>query len=243
MATDEWDANAVQIRPAATVMLLADRPELEVLMLRRTKKMAFAGDMWVFPGGRVDHLDHSAELEQLITGLTDLDASNRLEVASGGLAWWLAACRETLEEAGLLLAANTTDVDVDAMRDRVRLDEGSFVYELNKHGITLDASTMVDVARFITPSGPARRFDARFFLGLAPTDQLPHHDDSEIVDWRWIKPADAIADAEMSLMTVTEWMLEKLVRFSTAAEAMEFASAQSSYEKFQSHGETGWMKI
>jgi len=125
----------------------------------------------------------------------------------------------------------------------VRLDEGSFVYELNKHGITLDATTMVDVARFITPSGPARRFDARFFIGLAPADQLPHHDDSEIVDWRWIKPAEAIEDVDMNLMTVTQWMLEKLIRFSTAAEAMEHARAQSSYEKFQSHGETGWMKI
>jgi 8-oxo-dGTP pyrophosphatase MutT (NUDIX family) len=188
-------------------------------------------------------LDHSAELEQLITGLTDVEASSRLEVDSGGLAWWLAACRETLEEAGLLLAANTTDVDVDAMRDRVRLDEGSFVYELNKHGITLDASTMVDVARFITPSGPPRRFDARFFLGIAPTDQLPHHDDSEIVDWRWIKPADAVADESMNLMLVTQWMLEKLLRFKSAEEAFAFAREQSGYDKFQSHGETGWMKI
>ena len=60
MVTDQWDNNAVPVRPAATVMLLANRPELEVLMLRRTKNMAFAGDMWVFPGGRVDQIDKAA---------------------------------------------------------------------------------------------------------------------------------------------------------------------------------------
>lgn len=242
MVTDEFDFNTVPIRPAATVMLLADRPELEVLMLRRTKNMAFAGDMWVFPGGRVDHLDHSAELESIMTGLSDVEASARLGVETGGLAWWLAACRETLEEAGLLLATETVDVDLDAIRNRVREDEGVFVSELERHGLTLDASSLEDVARFITPAGPARRFDARFFMGVAPTDQLPDHDDSEIVDWEWVRPADALA-GNKNLMLVTRWMLEKLIRFDTASEAMELARSRSSYQKHQSHGETGWMKL
>lgn len=243
MVTDQWDNNAVPVRPAATVMLLANRPELEVLMLRRTKNMAFAGDMWVFPGGRVDQIDKAAQLETFMTGLSDAEASARLEVEAGGLAWWLAAIRETLEEAGLLLAANTTNVDVEAMRDRVRDDESSFVYELTRHGITLDASTMEDVARFITPSGPPRRFDARFFLGVAPTDQLPHSDDSEIVDWRWIKPADAIADKSMNLMLVTQWMLEKLAPFETAEQALAYARDQTKYTKFTEGRETGWIKL
>lgn len=46
--------------PAATVLLLRDRPTngvegsgIETLMLRRNSKIAFGG-MWVFPGGRVD---------------------------------------------------------------------------------------------------------------------------------------------------------------------------------------------
>ena len=43
--------------PAATVVLLRDAPELEVLMLHKTSKIAFGG-MWVFPGGRVDPEDH-----------------------------------------------------------------------------------------------------------------------------------------------------------------------------------------
>jgi len=223
-------------------MLIADRPELEVLMLRRTKTMAFAADMWVFPGGRVDHLDHAAELESIMTGLTDAEASARLDVETGGLAWWLAACRETLEEAGLLLATQTGEIDVDGMRDRVRADEGVFVYELERHGLTLDARSMEDVARFITPPGPPRRFDARFFMGMAPTDQLPDHDDSEIVDWDWVRPSDAL-NSDMNLMLVTQWMLEKLTGFDSAEDAMAHARSRHEYQKFQTHGETGWIKI
>lgn len=46
--------------PAATVLLLRDGDTgLEVLMLRRNSKIAFAG-MWVFPGGRVDPEDEVA---------------------------------------------------------------------------------------------------------------------------------------------------------------------------------------
>ncbi len=41
--------------PSATVVLLRDAADaVEVLMLRRSSKMAFHGGTWVFPGGRID---------------------------------------------------------------------------------------------------------------------------------------------------------------------------------------------
>lgn len=44
--------------PAATVVLLRDKPNgMEVLMLRKNSKIAFGG-MWVFPGGRIDEEDY-----------------------------------------------------------------------------------------------------------------------------------------------------------------------------------------
>ncbi len=44
-------------RPAATVVVVRDRPDgPEVLLLKRSEVGAFAG-MWVFPGGRVDDAD------------------------------------------------------------------------------------------------------------------------------------------------------------------------------------------
>jgi 8-oxo-dGTP pyrophosphatase MutT (NUDIX family) len=54
----DFDPASVSIRPAATVMLVrqANGP-LEVFMMRRTTKAAFAGGMYVFPGGAVDEVD------------------------------------------------------------------------------------------------------------------------------------------------------------------------------------------
>jgi 8-oxo-dGTP pyrophosphatase MutT (NUDIX family) len=73
---------------AATVILLRDGPDgLETLMLRRNSKLAFAGGMWVFPGGRVDPEDR--------TGVADDDALGAARRA---------AVREALEEAGLAIA-------------------------------------------------------------------------------------------------------------------------------------------
>ena len=44
-----------EIIPAATVILLRDGADgVETLVLLRNSKLAFAGGMWVFPGGRVD---------------------------------------------------------------------------------------------------------------------------------------------------------------------------------------------
>jgi 8-oxo-dGTP pyrophosphatase MutT (NUDIX family) len=74
-------------RPAATVVLLRDRPEgPEVLMLRRNSKIAFGG-MWVFPGGRVDAEDRVGH---------DGDELGAARTA---------AVRESLEESGLALEA------------------------------------------------------------------------------------------------------------------------------------------
>jgi 8-oxo-dGTP pyrophosphatase MutT (NUDIX family) len=55
-------AEGTEAVPAATVVLLRDGERgLEALMVRRNSKLAFAGGMWVFPGGRVDPEDASAE--------------------------------------------------------------------------------------------------------------------------------------------------------------------------------------
>lgn len=68
--------------PAATVVLVRDRPGgLETLMLRKNAAVAFGG-MWVFPGGRVDDADHDPTGDELV-------AARR------------AAVREAAEETGL----------------------------------------------------------------------------------------------------------------------------------------------
>ena len=42
-------------KPAATVILV--RPDLKILLMRRSKKTSFFPSAWVFPGGRVDEAD------------------------------------------------------------------------------------------------------------------------------------------------------------------------------------------
>ncbi|MBS1845004.1 MAG: NUDIX hydrolase [Actinobacteria bacterium] len=55
---------------------------------------------------------------------------------------------------------------------------------------------MVPFCRFITPEMVPRRYDAWFFLALAPAHTPPQVDGSEIVDARWVRPAAALASAD-----------------------------------------------
>ncbi|MEO1136512.1 MAG: NUDIX hydrolase, partial [Pseudomonadota bacterium] len=43
--------------PAATIILLRDKPAFEALMVERHADIAFAGGALVFPGGRIDQGD------------------------------------------------------------------------------------------------------------------------------------------------------------------------------------------
>jgi 8-oxo-dGTP pyrophosphatase MutT (NUDIX family) len=94
----------VPVRPAATVMIVDDRPDLHVRLLRRRAGSEFVGGMDVFPGGGVDPGDAAPEVGAVCAGLSDATASRRLGLERGGLAYWVAAARETFEEAGVLFA-------------------------------------------------------------------------------------------------------------------------------------------
>lgn len=93
---------------AATVVLLRPGPAgLEVLLTRRPATMAFAADVHVFPGGRVDPSD-AAAAHTLAGGLTGADAARRLAgtlTPEAALAHYVAAVRETEEETGIRVAA------------------------------------------------------------------------------------------------------------------------------------------
>ena len=78
-------------------------------MLRRNLQSDFVGGAYVFPGGGVDDHDRHADLEPFCRGRTDAEASAQLGIDSGGLAFWVAAIRESFEEAGVLLAYGPRD--------------------------------------------------------------------------------------------------------------------------------------
>ena len=84
-------ASGAAAAPAATVVLVRDGTTgLEVLLARRSSKLAFHGGAWVFPGGRIDPDDYAGAPDDLFA------AARR------------AAAREAKEEAGV-------DVDADAL--------------------------------------------------------------------------------------------------------------------------------
>jgi len=192
-------------RPAATVTLVRDAPGgFEVLMMQRNFKSVFMPGMHVFPGGAVDRHDSSGEIAALCTGLDDTAASRKLGIERGGLAYWVAAIRESFEEAGILLASNESGeiVTLDdavraerfhAYRTRVEHGEHPLSEMLRDEGLQLPLNRMIYFSHWITPAGAPRRYDTRFFVATAPEGQQPLHDNRETINHVWVKPGEALA--------------------------------------------------
>lgn len=227
MTDSTFDPTTVPIKPAATVMMVrdvgaGDAAGIEVFMLRRTARASFGAGMYVFPGGRVDDVDHADEIAPFCEGLTDADASAQLGIESGGLAYWVASIRECFEEAGVLLGERRdgAPLDVDgAERHAVHDGELSMVELAERHGLVLDLSTTHYVDHWITPMGENRRFDTRFFVTLAPSGQEGIHDDKETVESLWVRPDAALdmhAAGELMMMPPTLYNLRFLADHDSA---------------------------
>ena len=229
---------AVPLRPASTVMLVRDAPsDIEVFMLQRTTNAVFASGMYVFPGGRVDDVDGSAELDELCDGMSDAEASDLLRVPRGGLSYWVAAIRECFEEAGVLLARDArgdyvslSDEDSQSRFNELRhqVHEGgvSLAEVCRREGLRLAVDSIRYVSHWITPVGEKRRFDTRFFVAVAPPSQDPLHDDKETIASLWVTPTDALARAkrgELAMIPPTIANLEFLAPHRTSSEAVDAA--------------------
>ena len=109
-----FDPYKVPVRLAATLMLVRDGVSgLEVAMLRRSLTASFVGGAHVFPGGAVDPQDASAAMAARCRGLDVASANEVLRVPQDGFAYWVAAVRESFEEAGLLVAEHDDGTPVD----------------------------------------------------------------------------------------------------------------------------------
>jgi 8-oxo-dGTP pyrophosphatase MutT (NUDIX family) len=82
---------------------------------------------------------------------------------------------------------------------------------------------LVLFSRWITPEVVSRRFDAWFFLALAPAHTPPRPDGVETTDAAWFEPANALeaqAAGELVLAFPTVKQLEALLPFPTSDEAI-----------------------
>jgi 8-oxo-dGTP pyrophosphatase MutT (NUDIX family) len=226
----------VTVREAATVVLVRDRPELEVLMMRRTPHAVFSPGASVFPGGGVDLADRSSAAARHVTGADDTTVSAEMSLPHGGLGFKLAAVRESLEEAGLLLARHAGSgepvaIGDDAHRERL----ASWRHALNGGRATLadvlasehavvDPRDLHVFAHWLTPQGAPRRYDTWFFVAVAPHGEDGVHDDNEMVASEWVHPSDALAQharGDIDLIFPTMRSLTLLSHFRTTVDLLD----------------------
>lgn len=235
------------IRPAATVIIARDTDSsvhgIEIFMLRRSSQSAFAGGMYVFPGGRVEGDDHLHALDPFRRGPTE---AQQRQVAALGNEWrgyWIAAIRETFEESGLLLAYTedgamldwsdaATEARFRGHRDAINRGELDLLDLCRKEGLQLACDHLHFFNRWVTPLGRPRRFDTRFFIAEAPRAQKGIHDTTETVHSVWVSPQQALTEhaaGSFGLMGVTQKQLAALEGFDSVGALHQWALKQESF--------------
>ena len=210
---------------------------LEVLMLRRSLSSTFVGGAYVFPGGMVDPHDRDPAVAARCDGVSSAEADARLGMTDG-IASWVAAVRECFEEAGVLLAHDRSGAVVslaepddiarfDVHRRAVHAGTKTLLDVLEAEDLRVAADRIHYWGHWVTPVGPPRRYDTRFFVCAAPPQQEMFHDEIEMIDGIWTTPAEAIARShrdEITLIFPTYKSLEAIGRFATTAELLAAAS-------------------
>jgi NUDIX domain len=98
-------------------------------------------------------------------------------------------------------------------------------------GLHLAAGALRYVARWITPQGPPRRYDTRFFVAALPAGQTPVADQDEAVHVEWVRPAQALADfaaGTRAMLPPTAGMLRILASYASGAEVVRAAQRAES---------------
>lgn len=195
--------------PAATVVVFRHGPAggpPELLMLVRSRNMAFAGGAAVFPGGRVDEADRT--LARTLGHEDEDEAAHRI-----------AAVRETLEESGLAIGlTGQIDAARAAHARMLLLEQGELAPVLAAMDWTLDLDALLPFARWhpINERIP-RVFDTRFYLadlGTGAVDVTVDETENTRLFWVTAQQALARADAgELNVIFPTRRNLERLARF------------------------------
>ena len=229
--------NNLSLTPAATVLLVRDcGDELEVLMVKRSKRPPF-GNLYVFPGGKIDESDKDLNITNFCNGLNDEQASIKLGVNEGGLSYWVACVRECFEEVGILLAKknNGQELDLNGADKhkfdnyrRMLLENKISLFEIcKKENLSLNLNNIEPFSHWITPEIEIKRFDTRFFIAYIPAKQTERHDGNELTDSVWISPKKALdksLSGEMPMIMPTIRNLQQCLEFDSAQKLLEFQS-------------------
>lgn len=215
---------------AASVVLARDAAAgLEVLLLRRHARSRMAPGAFAFAGGRLEAEDAPPDAERLCRGLTSAQAARILRDVrpkERAIGFWMAVLRELFEETGILLAYTRNGAPfvpdaverarLAAYRTRARRDGRAFFAVLADEALTLATDRMAYYAHWITPEERPIRYDTRFFVAAAFDGLVPEPDGVEIVAWRWLTPAVALAHHEAGELTLpfpTRRILRELAEY------------------------------
>jgi 8-oxo-dGTP pyrophosphatase MutT (NUDIX family) len=173
----------------------------EILLGRRHGRAGFLPDIYVVPGGRVDPDDGAASgFEENLHP----NAIGQLKPGSRGrpaLAFARAAFRETYEETGLLLTADTAAVTTPAA--------GAVWHAYGALGRRPAFDALDFVCRAITPTYSKRRYNTRFFLAEGSKAAGEITGNGELEDLRWWPLADL---PRLPIVDVTEFVLTEALR-------------------------------
>lgn len=199
-------------------------------MVRRNRDATFMGGAHVFPGGAVEAVDREPLAKRVIAWDGDPEE----------FPWRAAAVRELAEEAGILLCPDPPPVSGE---------EGDELYRLlERFGNVLDAGRLEYLSNWVTPEGPPRRFDTRFFVTTVAEGTEAASDRREVFDAVWVDPAaalEAAASGDWQIEFPTRVHLELLAGFDTAAEVMVHARDAKPYriEPTITRGPDGFIRL
>jgi len=223
---------------ASTVVLFSDRPAggYEIFLMKRAEGHTYREGIYVFPGGLLEEADLNPELEACTGGFKGTRAKIILQEpdipGSFALGLFMAAIRETFEEAGVLLARDSSGEVLDlsapdaaprfaVYRREIHQRRLSLVELARQEKLVFAPDLLVPYSHWITPETAPRRFNARFFLATLPAGQKPVHDNIELTGSCWMTPARALAEqsaGRMPMMPPTFKTITELSVFSATEE-------------------------
>lgn len=224
-------------RKAATVLLIRDGESgVQVYMVQRPGRGVDFPDLHVFPGGKVD----SADADVTPVGLPHAQANRLLGVERDGTAYWVAAIRECFEEAGVLLAcpedrpgelvSSTLSESLSSYRQALIGGELTMAEFCAREKLRPALDRLLYFSHWITPSGPPRRYDTRFFVTAMPHAQSTDRHTWETASSTWIEPRAALnrydaGDWLMIMPTLTT--LRSIKDYGSVAELSDAVRAES----------------
>ncbi len=217
--------------PAATIVLLRDDPQFEVLMIERHADTPFAGGAIVFPGGRIEASDTADEWRNHCDGADDALAEE--------FGPRIAAIREAFEEVGVLYArrgdafiSNEEAAEFNDRRKAVEDDDRLFLDLIKSSGLRLALDALQLFARWEPPQRGhenMRRYHTWFFAAITPAGQEAREDGNEATEAFWAPPSALLSSCdagERKAIFPTRRNIELLNVSTRAQEVIDFAASR-----------------